>query len=66
VASTAPATLENFGAFIFGHHTLHLQQQLILRALAEQAVEKYHFHTGPLPFFDQQHLIGVTTRQAVR
>jgi hypothetical protein len=66
IAATAPATLENFGTLLFGHHPLYLQQQLVLGALAQSTIEKHHFHTGPLPFFDQQNRIGVATRQAIR
>jgi hypothetical protein len=63
---TASRPFENLCPFVFRHHTLHLQQQLIFWSRAQRPVHEHHFHAVPLQFLQQDHLVGVSTGQAVR
>ena len=61
-----PGPLRDQGAFVFGKDALHLQQHLLLRAVAEGVVEEHHLTAGALELIDCQHLVGIVARQAVR
>jgi hypothetical protein len=50
----APAVpFDNLGPFIVGHHPLHLEEQIIVRAPPELAVEEDDLHAAAPEFFDQ-------------
>jgi hypothetical protein len=40
MALAPPAALEHLGALILGDHPLHLQQQIVLRGLAQGPVQE--------------------------
>ena len=61
----APAPFHNLRAFVFGEHALHLQQQIVFRTDADRAVEKHDIHTMLAQFIDQQHLVSITSREAI-
>jgi hypothetical protein len=63
--STTPAALKNLGAFIFGDYTLNLEQEIILRRIADRPVQEHDFHASTPKLVDQQHLVGVTSSQAI-
>jgi len=53
VALAAPATFQNLGALVFGDHTLDLQQEVVLRGLAERAIEEDDLDAGAPQFVDE-------------
>ena len=61
----AAMALHNLGAFIFRHHPLDLQQQVVFRALAKLTVSKHHLHTPAAKLLDQNDLIGIFAGQPV-
>src|SRR5580693_8210662 len=64
-AATAPA-FQNFSALVFGDHTLHLKQEIILRRAADRAVQKNDLSPGPTKLIDHEHLMGVTAGEPIR
>src|SRR5918995_3878150 len=46
VALSAPTALEHLGPLVFSEHALELQQQAVLRAVSDRAIEKNHLRTG--------------------
>jgi hypothetical protein len=62
----ATAALQNFGALILGDHALDLQQELIFRGLADFPIEEDHLDPCLQELLQQQHLMGVVARQAIR
>jgi hypothetical protein len=66
VTLAAAAALEHLGPLVLGDHALHLQQELILRGLAQGPVEEHDSHPGPLAFVHQHYLVGVLASQAIR
>jgi hypothetical protein len=44
--ATATAALQNLGAFVFGDHALDLEQQIVLRRIANGPVQKHDFDAG--------------------
>ena len=40
MTASAPTALEDLGAFIFGNHALHLQQQVVLGCAADGTVQE--------------------------
>jgi hypothetical protein len=66
VAPSAAAALQDAGALVLGDHTLHLQQQIVLGRAADGAVEERDLDTGSAELLDQQYLVGVAARQAIR
>lgn len=65
VAPPAPAALQDAGALVFGDHTLHLQEQVVLGGAADGAVEEHHFDPSAAELLNEQHLVGVAPRQPV-
>jgi hypothetical protein len=59
VATTSPSALEDLGPFVFGDHTLHLQEQVIFRRTPDSPVEEHHFRAATTELLHEQHLIGV-------
>jgi len=41
MAFTAPTAFQDLGTLVFGHHTLHLKQQVVFRRQADRPVEKH-------------------------
>ena len=63
--ATATA-LQNLGPLVFGNHALDLQQQFILRILANGMVEENDFYAGALKLVDQQDLVRILAGEPVR
>src|SRR5882762_5224241 len=61
-----PYPLQQFGALVFGDHALNLQQKIILRSLANRAIEKHHLRSRAMELIDQYDLMGIAARQPVR
>ena len=55
----------DLGALILGDHPLHLQEEVVFRALAQRPVEEDDLHPGTPELLHQQHLIGVFARQPI-
>ena len=65
--SLAPAApLQDLGPLILGDHPLDLEQQVILRRLAQRAVEEHDLDAGTPELVDEQHLIGIAPGQPIR
>ena len=63
----ATAALRDLRALVLGDHPLKLAQQLVLgRPGALGLLGEDDLHAGALELFEQQHLIGVAAREAVR
>ena len=63
----AAAALGDLRALVLGDHPLELAQQLILRrARALGLLREYDLDPAARELFDQQHLVGVSTRKTVR
>jgi hypothetical protein len=56
-ASSAP--FHDLGSLIFSDDTLHLQQQIIFRALAEGPIQEHEFDPTPPPLVEKKDLIRV-------
>ena len=52
-------------ALVFRKHPLQLQQQGVLRRLADRPVEEHHLGTGTRELLDQHRLVRVRAGQAV-
>jgi hypothetical protein len=65
VALAAPTAFQDLGALVFGHHALHLKQQIVLWRQADCPVEKDDLHPEALELIDHQDLIGITAGQAI-
>jgi hypothetical protein len=63
--AAATAALQNLGAFVLGHHALDLEQQIVLRRIADGPVQKNDVDAGAAQFVDKQRLMGVAPRQAI-
>ena len=66
MATSAPASLQELGAFVLGDHALHLQQEIVFRAGADGTVHEDHFGARPAEFLNEKHLVSVAPRQAIR
>jgi hypothetical protein len=60
-----PAAFQDLGSLVLGHHALHLQEQIILRRLAQRAGEEDDLHARALQLVDEQGLVSVLARQAI-
>ena len=58
-------TFQDLGPLVLGHHPLHLEQQVVLRGLADLVVEEDQFHTAPPQFVDQEHLVNIRASDAI-
>jgi len=65
VALAAPAALDDARSLVLGGHALQLQQQGVLRRLADRAVEEHHLGPGARELLDQDRLVRVRAGQAV-
>src|SRR3982751_1863892 len=61
----AAAPLEDLGAFIFGDHPLHLEQQLLLRLLSDRVVEEDDLDATALELLDDEDLISIFASQSI-
>src|SRR5450755_4329799 len=62
----APGALGDLRALVLADHPLKLAQQLVLRrAGALRLLRKDHLHTRARELLQQQHLVGVATREAI-
>ena len=61
----ASAPLEDLGPFIFGDHPLHLEQQLLLRLIADLVVEEDDLDAAALELLDEEDLISIFASQAI-
>jgi hypothetical protein len=66
VLPTSTASLHDLGAFVFGDDALHLEQQVILRAVPQRAIQKHNIDASATPLVHQKHLISVVASQPVR
>src|SRR5215216_584364 len=58
--------VRNQGAFIFCHGTTNLQQEVVVRVVAQGLVEKVDLTPILLEFFKQHHLMDVVACQSIR
>ena len=63
--ATATA-LQEFRTLVLGDHALHLEQQLIFGTAIQRSVEENHLNATALELVDQQDLVDIRSRQAVR
>jgi len=61
----AAAAFEDLGTLVFGHHPLHLQEEIFFGGFTEWPIEKDHFDAGTLPFVQEQYLQGVVACQTI-
>ena len=67
VQLAAAVALGDLRALVFGDHALDLDQQLGLRVIAgRRTVEEADRHAEALELFEDQHLVGVGAREAIR
>ena len=62
----APRALQNLGPLVFGNDALNLQQELVLRCTADRPVQEHDLGAAAAKLLDQEHLVGVASRQPVR
>jgi len=65
VTASAPASLQDPGAFILGDDALNLQQEVVLGRAAKSAVEEHNLDADTAKLVDEQHLISVAPRQPI-
>ncbi len=56
----------DFRTLVLGDDALNLHQQRVLGGVAAATVEKDHLDAGASEFLQEDHLVGVFTRQAIR
>jgi hypothetical protein len=61
----APRPLQDLGALVLGDDALDLQQQIVLRPLAQRAVQEHQLDAAMLQLVHEQRLVGIAPRQAV-
>ena len=54
-----PMPFDNLRALILGHHALDLEQQIVLRAAPQFAIQEHDLDPGSVEFIDQQDLVSV-------
>jgi hypothetical protein len=59
------APLEDLGPFIFSDHPLHLEQQLLLRLVADLVVKENDLDATALKFLHEEDLISIFASQAI-
>ena len=62
LATSAP--LHDLGSFILRNDALHLEQQVVFRALPERPVQEDYFDTGPVPLINEENLVPQSTSHA--
>jgi len=66
VQATTPNPLEYLDSFVLGDDALNLQQQVILRRVADRAVQEYDLGPAAAKLIDQHDLVDVASGQTVR
>ena len=62
----APRPLKNLGPLVFGNDALNLQQELVLRRIADRPVQEHDLGPAAAKLLDQEHLVSMASRQPVR
>jgi hypothetical protein len=57
--------LEDFRSFVFGDHSLDLDQQFVLGRLAVRAIEENDARARPRKLVEKQHLVRVFSRESI-
>ncbi len=65
MALATPVTLDDLGPLILGNHPLHLQQQVVFRALPQGSVEEHDLDASASELIHQQDLVGIFPGQAI-
>src|SRR3989475_7136223 len=65
MALATPVTLDDLGPLILGNHPLHLQQQVVFRALPQGSVEEHDLDASASALIHQQDLVGIFPGQAI-
>jgi hypothetical protein len=61
----SPAALHDLLSLVLRHHALDLKQQVILRRLAQGAVQEHDLNARPHQLLDENNLVGVVAHQTV-
>jgi hypothetical protein len=59
VLLATPTPLHDLGPLVLRNNALHLEQQVVLRALPQRPVQEDHLDTGAAPLIDQENLIVI-------
>ena len=62
----AAATLDDLRPLVLRDHPLHLQQEVVLGGAADRVVEEDHLGADAAKLLDEQDLVGVAPREAIR
>ena len=62
----AAEPLAEHRALIFGNRALDLQQELVVGVVRDRVLQKHHLGACATELLEQQHLVGILARQAVR
>src|SRR5207248_10941076 len=65
VQATAPNPLKYLYALVLGDDALNLQQEMVLRRVADRAVQEYDLGPAAVKLLDQHNLVGMLARQPV-
>jgi len=65
MTASAPTALEDLGAFIFGNHALHLQQQVVLGCAVDGTVQEDNLGAAASELLHQQGLMSIAAGQPV-
>src|SRR5215210_3257069 len=65
MAPSPPTSLQDLGALVFGDDPLDLEQQVVLRASADRAVEEGDLNAGAPELLHQQSLVRMTPGEPV-
>jgi hypothetical protein len=63
--SAAAGALEDHGSLVLGDSTLDLQQELIVRRVADRSLAELDVDAGTRELLQQQHLVGILSGQSV-
>ncbi len=62
----APEAFAQQSPLVLGNRALNLEQELVIGIIRQRVLGKDHLAADPAQFFQEQHLVGVLTGQAVR
>ena len=65
VPLAAPTPLHELGAFELSNDALHLEQQVVFRALAQRPAQEDQLDMGPPPLVQEQNLVRIVAGQSV-
>jgi hypothetical protein len=66
VLFSTPAAFHDLGTLVLGNHPLDLKQEILLGIAADGIVQKDHLHAATPELLDDQHLISIFAREAIR